>query len=193
MNKYAENPLMTRSDVARLAVDMIEPLIACLSPGKARLHVGDTGASYDEAIAGMEGYSRVLWALVPMLAGRIPEAEPLWAVWREGLIHGTDPDDLEYWGDIGHFDQRMVEMAVMGMALLMIPERFYFELPEAAQGNLYRWLNQINLYDMPLNNWRYFRVLVNCGFMNVGLPADEARLSEDLEEVEKHYCADGWD
>ena len=192
MNRYDENPLMTRSDVARLATDMIDPLIACLSPGKARLHVGDTGAAYDEAIAGMEGYSRVLWALVPMLAGKIPEAEPLWSIWREGLIHGTDPDDLEYWGDIGPFDQRMVEMAVMGLALLMIPERFYFELPEAVRRNLYTWLNQINFYDMPLNNWRFFRVLVNCGFMNVGLPASEARLSEDLAEVEKHYCADGW-
>ena len=192
MNRYAENPLVTRSDLARLAMDMIEPLIQCLSPGKARLHVGDTGAAYDEAVAGMEGYSRVLWALVPMLAGHIPEVERLWDIWREGLIHGTDPNDPEYWGDIGPFDQRMVEMAVMGMALMMIPDRFYLELPEAARGNLYRWLSQINLYDMPLNNWRFFRVLVNCGFMNVGLPADEARLREDLDEVEKHYCTDGW-
>lgn len=192
MNKYAENPLRTRADMVKLAVNLIEPLIPCLSPGKARLQLGDTGASYDAAVAGMEGFSRVLWAIVPMLAGKCPEVEPIWAIWREGLIHGTDPAHAEYWGDIGPFDQRMVEMAVMGMALMMVPERFYFELPEAARRNLYRWLNQINRYDMPLNNWLFFRVLVNCGFLSVGLHADEARLQADLDELETHYCGDGW-
>ena len=80
----------------------------------------------------------------------------------------------------------------MGMALCMIPQRFYFDLPEDAQANLYRWLNQINDYDMPQNNWLFFRVLVNIGFLHVGLPANEARLRADLEELETHYCADGW-
>ena len=192
MNNYASNPLSSRADVARLAADMIAPLIDCLSPGKARLQLGDTGAVYDPAIAGMEGWSRVLWALVPMLAGKCPEAEAPWRLWREGLIHGTDPADPEYWGDIGPFDQRMVEMAVMGMALCMIPDHFYFELPAAAQRNLYNWLNQINRYDMPLNNWLFFRLLVNIGFMHVGLPADEARMAADFDELESHYCADGW-
>ena len=68
MNRYASNPLKTRADVARLAADLIAPLAPCLSEGKARLNLGDTGAVYDPAIAGMEGFSRVLWALVPMLA-----------------------------------------------------------------------------------------------------------------------------
>ena len=58
--------------------------------------------------------------------------------------------------------------------------------------HLFHWLNQINEHDMPKNNWRFFRVLVNIGFLNVGLPADEARLASDLEELESHYCADGW-
>ena len=192
MNPFASNPLKTRDDLARLAADLIAPLVPRLSPGRARLELGDTGAAYPPDIAGMEGFSRVLWALVPMLAGKCPQAEAVWPLWREGLIHGTDPAHAEYWGDIGPFDQRMVEMAVMGMALCMIPERFYFELPESARGNLYRWLNQINRHDMPKNNWRFFRVLVNIGFLNVGLPADEARLASDLKELETHYCADGW-
>ena len=192
MNKYAKNPLKTREDVLRLALDMIEPLIPCLSPGKARLHLGDTGAAYDGAIAGMEGFSRVLWALVPILAGGCPGADKIWAIWREGILHGTDPDHDEYWGDIGPFDQRMVEMAVMGMALCMIPGRFYYDLPDGARLNLYRWLDQINHYEMPQNNWLFFRVLVNIGFLHVGLPADEGRLRHDLDSLETHYCGDGW-
>ena len=117
MNEVCRNPLRTRQDLIDAALQLIQPLTKCLTPGKARLMLGETGASYPEGIAGMEGFSRVLWALVPMLAGKCPEAEPLWAIWREGLIHGTDPEHEEYWGDIGPFDQRMVEMAVMGVAL----------------------------------------------------------------------------
>ena len=37
MNNYASNPLKTRDDLARLASDMIAPLVPRLSPGRARL------------------------------------------------------------------------------------------------------------------------------------------------------------
>ena len=192
MNEISSNPIVTRADMVRAAVQLIDPLVACLSPGKARLLIGEGSAHYSEDVAGMEGFSRVLWALVPMLAGKCPEAEPYWALWREGIINGTNPEHEEYWGDIGPFDQRMVEMAVMGMALCLIPDRFYHELTPVQQDNLYRWMNQINLHDMPKNNWRFFRVLVNVGFMHVGRPVDQARLDEDLALAESHYVADGW-
>lgn len=192
MNEVCMNPLKTRQDVVNAALQLISPLTKCLTPGKARLMLGSSGASYDEGVAGMEGFSRVLWALVPMLAGKCPEAEPLWEMWREGVIHGTDPMHEEYWGDIGSFDQRMVEMAVMGMALCLIPDRFYHGLTSKQQDNLYRWLDQINQHEMPKNNWQFFRVLVNIGFMNVGRPVNEARLRSDLDDMEGHYVADGW-
>ncbi len=192
MNDVRNNPLRTRQDMVNAAVQLITPLTKYLTPGKARLMLGNTGASYSEGVAGMEGFSRVLWALVPMLAGKCPEAEPLWELWREGLIHGTDPEHEEYWGDIGPFDQRMVEMAVMGMALCIIPDRFYFELSEKQQENLYRWLDQINQHEMPKNNWQFFRILVNIGFMQVGRPVNEKRLNDDLNDMEGHYVADGW-
>lgn len=192
MTDLQSNPLRTRQDMVRAAIALIEPASRCLSPGKARLLISASSAHYSEDVAGMEGFSRVLWALVPMLAGHCPEAEPYWALWKEGIIHGTDPGHEEYWGDIGPFDQRMVEMAVMGMALCLIPERFYGELTPAQQDNLVNWLNQINLYDMPKNNWRLFRVLVNLGFLHIGRPVNEARLDEDLSLAESHYVADGW-
>lgn len=192
MNEIRTNPLITRQDVARGAVQLIAPAARYLSPGKARLLLGSGSAHYSEDIAGMEGFSRVLWALVPLLAGRFPEAEPYWALWKEGIIHGTDPNHEEYWGDIGPYDQRMVEMAVMGTALCLIPDRFWDEFTPLQRENLYRWLNQINLHDMPKNNWRFFRVLVNLGFLTVGKPVDEDRLKEDLALAESHYADQGW-
>ena len=192
MNAIQHNPLLTREDVAKGAIQMIDPLVSCLTPGKARMVVGDGSAHYSEDVAGMEGFSRVLWALVPMMMGKCPEAEPYWAQWREGLINGTDPAHPEYWGSIHDSDQRMVEMAVIGMGLCFLPERFRGELTAAQQQNLYAWLNQINLYDMPKNNWRFFRILVNTGFRKAGFPVDNARLKEDLDMMEGHYVGDGW-
>ena len=63
-----DNPLRSRSDVERAAVQLIEPLLPLLSPNKARLHLGDTGAVYPDDIAQMEAFARPLWAIVPMLA-----------------------------------------------------------------------------------------------------------------------------
>ena len=80
----------------------------------------------------------------------------------------------------------------MGMALCLIPERFYHELTPAQQENLYRWLDQINQHEMPKNNWQFFRILVNIGFMNVGRPVNQIRLKNDLDDMEGHYVADGW-
>ena len=192
MNEIAANPLRTRQDMIRAAVQLIGPAARCLTPGRARMVAGYGSAHYPEDIAGMEGYSRILWALVPMLIGQCPEAEPYWALWREGLIHGTDPLHEEYWGDIGPYDQRMVEMAVIGTGLCFAPERFYDELTPAQRDNLIAWLNQINRHDMPRNNWRFFRILVNLGFRRVGRPFDEARMKEDLDLMESRYEGDGW-
>ena len=192
MNEIRNNPLVTRQDLIRGAVQLMEPAARCLTPGCARLQIGCGSAHYSEDVAGMEGFSRIMWALTPMLISRSPEAEPFWRLWREGIIHGTDPQHEEYWGDIGPFDQRMVEMAVMGMALCFVPERFWGDLSPEQQENLYAWLNQINLHDMPKNNWRFFRVLVNVGFRKIGRAVDQARMEEDLNLVESHYVSDGW-
>ena len=191
-NCVRENPLRSRADVERAAIQLIEPLIPLLSPGKARLHLGDTGAAYPDDIAQMEAFARPLWAIVPMLAGGCNCVTILWPHWREGIIHGVDPESPEYWGEVEDFDQRLVEMAVFGMGMALTPERFFFDLPERTQKQLHAWLDQINHHDMPKNNWTFFRVLVNIGFMICKLPYDAQRLEKDLAMIEEHYEGDGW-
>ena len=117
-----QNPLRTRQDLIRAAAGILRPLTDCMTPGKARIYVGNGSAHYSEDVSGMECWSRALWALVPMLAGGCPEAGNLWLLWREGLINGTDPEHEEYWGEIRDCDQRMVEMAVIGCGLCFTPE-----------------------------------------------------------------------
>ena len=188
----AYRSLRTRQELRQAAAELLKPLVPCMTPGKARIYVSQGSAHYAEDVAGMECWSRALWALVPMLAGKCPEAEELWPLWMEGMIHGTDPEHEEYWGEIRPFDQRMVEMAVIGCGLCFAPEHFLDPLDETQRKHLYDWLNQINLHDMPKNNWRFFRILVNIGFLKNGLPMDEARMREDMDLMESHYTGDGW-
>lgn len=192
MNPVKDNPMRSRADMARAAVELLMPLVPRMSGGHARIHAGDTGAVYPDAIARMEAFSRPLWAIVPMLAGKCPEVEPLWALWRDGLENGVNPAHPEYWGDIGPFDQRMVEMAVMGVGMCLAPERFLGDLSGEARENLHRWLFQINTHSMPQNNWVFFRVMVNTGFMLADLPYSQARLDEDLALIESRYAGGGW-
>ena len=191
-NCVSQNPLRSRADMERAAVQLIEPLIPLLSEGKARLHLGETGAVYPASIAEMEAFARPLWAIVPMLAGNCESVEPIWAHWREGIINGVNPEHPEYWGEVEDYDQRLVEMAVFGMGMALAPEKFFLSLPEEAQKNLWAWLDQINHHDMPKNNWTFFRVLVNMGFMVCGQPYDAERLEKDFAMIEEHYEGDGW-
>ena len=135
------NGLHTREDLRRAASAILQPLTACMTPGKARIYVGNGSAHYSEDIAGMECWSRALWALVPMLAGGCPEAEGLWPLWQEGLINGTNPEHEEYWGEIRDCDQRMVEMAVIGCGLCFAPEHFWDPMSDTQKKHLYDWLN----------------------------------------------------
>ncbi len=191
-NNVKNNPLRTRADMIRAAADLITPLLPLMSPGKSRIHAGDTGAVYPEDIAQMEAFARPLWAIIPMLAGRCEEVRPLWDVWKQGIISGVDPENPEYWGTPGDYDQRLVEMAVFGMGMCIAPKEFFFSLPEKTQLQLHAWLNQINDLDMPKNNWTFFRVLVNTGFRICGLPWNQARLEKDFAMIEEHYVGDGW-
>ncbi|HPF87755.1 MAG TPA: DUF2264 domain-containing protein [Candidatus Limiplasma sp.] len=192
IHTIGHNPMKTRHDVEQAAMEMLNPLLSLLSPGCARLHLGDTGAYYPASIAEMEAFARPLWAIIPMLAGQCECVLPVWEKWKQGIISGSDPGHPEYWGDVQDYDQRLVEMAVFGMGMAMIPETFFFTLPKSAQENLYRWLNQINQKDMPKNNWVFFRVLVNMGFEICGLPFDQKRLNEDFALIDAHYEGDGW-
>ena len=119
-NPLAGNPLLTKDDVRRAVVDLIEPIVTHLSPGGARVRLGTFGAHYAPRVAELEGYARPLWGIVPLVAGG--GTFDHWDRWVAGLAHGTDPESAEYWGPCtDDIDQRMVEMAAIGFALAFTP------------------------------------------------------------------------
>lgn len=181
----------TKDDIGQAITATLEPLKERFSVGYAELHLGATAAIHDEAIALMEAFSRPLWGLVPHAYGG--GESDLWPLFVQGLIHGTDPEHEEYWGDFGTKDQRMVEQAVLGLALALVPEKVWHPLTDHEKHNLYQWLNQINLVDRSNpNNWLMFTVLVNIGFKKIGMPHDQVIMDNYLEQIDSYYLSDGW-
>lgn len=192
--------IRTRNDAALLLLDWIRPLKKHYSRGGAQLHIGNTSAHYGENSARMEGYSRVLWGIAPLFSQEnemLPqtarqEIEEWKLLVQSGLISGTDPSHEEYWGEVRDYDQKMVEMAAIVNAILLAPKVFWEPLNDEQKEKVYHWLNQINGRRVHSNNWRFFRVLVNVLFLNLGLASDEACMKDDLAVIEGCYEGDGW-
>lgn len=189
-NPLYKNPFKTRNDMILALKSICEPLAERYSPGKARLVLSTFSAHYTDDIAQMEGFSRILWGLVPLLAGG--EATPLWDICLEGIRNGTDPSHPEYWGDIKDYDQRIVEMAVYGYALAFIPEKVWAPLDDTAKRNLSAWLYQINSHEPYDCNWLFFRVIVNIALKKLGEKYSQEKLDSDLARLDKFYIKDGW-
>lgn len=187
----SENALRTREELQEAFKQLTTPLIELYSEGKTRLEIRGAGAGHPESIADLEGFSRILWGLVPHLAGG-GEAEELRKIYLQGMINGTDPDHEEYWGEVGDYDQRLVEMAAMGLALCLVPEKIWQPLDERQRRNLYNWLNQINSHPCHDCNWLFFQVMVNLGFRRIGEPYDSEQVERNLRRIDDFYLGNGW-
>ena len=105
----------------------------------------------DERAAQIEGHARPLWGLAPLLAGGFEyDAAKLWV---EGLVNGTDPKSLEFWGNMENIDQRMVEACPIGFTLAIAHKHFWDPLTEEQKRNVEAWLDSMNDKEMPNTNW----------------------------------------
>lgn len=185
------NALRTKDDMREAFRQLTDPLKSFYSEGKALLQLRGAGAGHTHEVADLEGFSRILWGLVPQLAGG-GEAEELWGIHRTGLVNGTDPSHPEYWGAVGDYDQRLVEMAAIGLGLCLVPERMWEPLDERERRNLYNWLNQINAHPCHDCNWLFFQVMVNLGFRAIGEPYDKEQMDRNLLRIDEFYLGNGW-
>ena len=63
------NPLSSREEVTRAVNAILGALDKQFPAGQAQFSLGDTCAHYTVDIACMEGLSRALWGLFPLMAG----------------------------------------------------------------------------------------------------------------------------
>lgn len=204
---FSDNPLQNKNDLILATISLLQPLTPYFSPGRARIRLPvATGAHFDEAAADLEGFARPLWAVGALLSSlsssetssnteisdRIKQvAEP----WVTGIRNGTDPEHSEYWGPVGHMDQRMVEAEIISFALLSVPDIFFHKQEKSVRDNIKSWLRGMNGKAMPDTNWRWFRVFANVALIRVcGVPVQE--VSEEMESdfaiLDSFYLEGGW-
>ena len=184
------NPLRARADVQRAVGDLFAPLLPYFSPSGARVRLSAAAAHFDRAAADLEGFARPLWGIAPLAAGGGDFAH--WALYREGLSHGTDPEHPDYWGDIGDIDQRQVELAAIGFALRMARPQLWNPLDEAAKRRVAAYLISGREHKFVDSNWKFFRVMIDLGLLHCGVTVDPAGRETYLDDLERFTLGNGW-
>ncbi len=181
----------TKQDFQQLLSNLLAPLKPFYLESGAGLDIGHTGSCYPQRTILMEAFSRPLWGLVPFWAGGGAE-DDFAALYRRGLVNGTNPDHPDYWGGFRRCDQKYVEMAALSYALLFAPDKVWTLISDAEKAQIARWLNGINEFDVADNNWQFFRILVNVALKKAGQPYDAEKLEKSLNRIEDFYLGDGW-
>jgi hypothetical protein len=189
-NPLYTNKFETRDDVIAAVHSLFNPLLPAFSEGKARVQLDASGATCDRAACDLEGWARPLFGIAPMVSGGA--AFDHWEMYREGLKNGTDPSHSEYWGAVRSMDQRQVEMAALGYALLLVPEHIWEPLDAAAKKNVSIFLLDSRNTAHHGNNHKFFRVMVDLGLERVGIKVDWTMTEEYLQDLEELYIDDGW-
>ncbi len=189
-NPLAGNPLQKRGDMQSALLDLFDPLLPYFSTGNARVRLDAAAAHFDRAAADLEGFARPLWGLAPFAAGGGDFGH--WDRYAEGIANGTDPQHPEFWGQVNGRDQRMVELAALGFALALVPEKLWDPLSRRARENLVAYLLHARTFDYADNNWKFFRIFVDIALDRLGIDHDRSLTRSYLAELDGFYIADGW-
>jgi len=174
----------------RSFTESFEPLLPAFSNGGARVNLEESGAHFSMAAAHFEGFARALWGIVPYVVGGGDFKH--WDLFRRGFINGTNPNHEEYWGEVVDCDQKMVELAAVGYALVYTREHIWDPLPEETKKNLIDYLLKARKREFRRCNWKFFRVLIDLGLDSIGVSYDKQLTENHLEELDQMYIGDGW-
>ncbi|KAL2819745.1 hypothetical protein BJX63DRAFT_381590 [Aspergillus granulosus] len=196
LSGFSDNPFQTRSDLVHAARSLLAPLTPCRPKCKVPHAMG---THFDETAAQIEGFARPLWVIGSLIQGGEDSKSGLIDQVITGLEAGTDPQNPDYWGEIGPDDQRMVEAEAIAFTLLATPRRVLWEsLSQSGKENLRKWLRGINGEEMQKANWLWCRVFVNLALFRVcGCGCKEEtelkeQMQRDLAVLDEFYIGDGW-
>ena len=187
---WSGNPLRTRVDVEAALRVLAQPVERYRSKGGARLRLSAAAAHFDQAAADLEGFARLLWGLAPAQVGGADWID--WSPIAAGLASGCDPAHPEFWGWPGPLDQRLVELAAIGFALRLVPEKLWQPLDDRRRILVVDYLRRGHACEFVANNWKFFRLMIGMALESVGADHDRALDERYAEELEAFYFGDGW-
>ncbi|BDA68346.1 hypothetical protein CAL7716_025120 [Calothrix sp. PCC 7716] len=152
-------------------------------------------------IEGLEGFARFFPLVAAWVASGNDEVIQLGGeevelvkVLRQGIIAGTDPQNIEYWGHINSLDQRIVEAADIALGLWISREYLWSVLSNEEKSKVIAWLEPVAYKKVYENNWLLFPVIILKFLQSVGinnLKLEEV-IKERYEKFKKNYIGEGW-
>jgi hypothetical protein len=186
----------------RIAEEGMRPLAKLMQPGKAGLPILGKASNHGAQADRLESFARpCLWAAHWLQCDGKKSADPdslsreQIAEWfRRGLVHGTDPGDLEYWGPTADHHQHSVEMAALVLSLDIAREDLWDPLGRKERQQIAAWLGSIRGKKLHLNNHLFFGVLTLEFLRREGFGAkgDASSITENLEVLESMAMGGGW-
>ncbi len=113
-------------------------------------------------------------------------------LYRDLILSGTDPKSKAYWGPAENFDQRLVEMAAIGLNLYLSREKLWNKLSSAEKAQIASWMQTAigkKTYDV---NWTLFNMFINLFLSKLGQDYSVEELDRYLDRMDFWYSGDGW-
>lgn len=182
--------LQTKADFTALMHKFLDPLKPCYSAGCARLHLGETGVTYNQNAIELEAFSRPLWALVPFWVGggsdpefekstaRVLPPAPTRKTPNTGAPPGNTTSVMWRW--------RLLPAASSPHRKSCGP-RFLIPKTEPC-----RMAGADQRPHHPGLQLAVFRILVNLALKSVGMPYSPELLEDGLCKIDSYYSGDGW-
>ncbi|MFM6173185.1 MAG: DUF2264 domain-containing protein, partial [Sphaerospermopsis kisseleviana] len=198
----AVNPSLNHHAWLRIAEEGLRPLAALMQPGKAELPLLGKASNHGAQADRLESFARpCLWAAHWLQCDEKKSADPnalsreQIAEWfRRGLVHGTDPDDPQYWGPTGDHHQHNVEMAALVLSLDIARQSLWDPLGRKEQAQIAAWLGGIRGKKLHRNNHLFFGVLT-LEFLrreDFGQTGDDESVRGFLDALETMAIGGGW-
>lgn len=117
------------------------------------------------------------------------------SLFKNAVLHGTEPKNKDYWGEIGDKDQRMVEAADVALGLWLSRDYVWVKFNQREKEQLFNWFLNAEGKQIVDNNWNLFPITIFKVMEALGadIPED-IKYSKELYEnyKSKAYKGKGW-
>ncbi|GAA4415678.1 DUF2264 domain-containing protein [Georgenia halophila] len=183
-----------RADWLAFADHLLTSLEPYTSPGGARITPPGPEGGYGHDIDGLEGFARSFLLAGFRLAGeRGDDPTNLAERYARGLAEGTDPSSPERWVRMSEHGQAKVEAASIALILDMTRPWIWDRLGPRQQEQVVDYLAECVGDDRyPVNNWVWFRLVVQTFLKSVGGPYSLDDMTADLATHDSFVREGGW-
>lgn len=171
------------------------------SPLKARIIYPGVSGTRGSAVEGLEGFARTSCMLATWLVAEKNNIIQLDEVGieynlldhlRSGVLAGTDPDSVEYWGDIVDYDQRIVEATDIALCLWITKSILFDKLSTKEKEMIISWLKESCNKKIYGGNWLLFKIVTKAVLTNLDDRKTLLSFDMEYEEFKSFYVGDGW-